>query len=1162
MAKQVRLIDKPKLFSSQVVRSAVNRAGTVQLQDLNRDRYTNAGSTSSFRYDNPGSGLKSTQEIPVDFSKFENHTFFSSAVIKTNVAFDKIINDYPFDGTAKDMEVFEDGLTGWENYVLGRFPTNAGYLHFKGSQTNYVNVKNSEGYLFPGTSKGNEGAGILDTTDSSFSIETFLYIPTEANSRQVVCQRLSNSSVGFNIGLDSSASPSQCGLIFHVADSQNVISASMTVPKGLFFQVCATYDARQGEGDLKLFYNTRLQASSSNSVDSLDMSAGIAPLIIGSGSTFQGWAPQQTLSASMDEFRFFNEIRTTDSQVKDLKSSISQEENMKLYFKFNEPSGSYGLEDILLDSSGNSLHSRIANYQDSLRTYPDGPGPLTNEIPAPILYPAFDLVANLNADLLLSASFYDAENPNLITKLVPPHYFLAGQSFQGLGSLEGSINDAYTSLSIPGTGILGQTQIMMSLLFVWSKFFDEMKIFIDSVSNTLSVDYDSENNAPDKMLPFIADYYGFTLPNIFSSANADQYIKGLNVNTDDIRAFAPLREVQSQIWRRILTNLQEITKTKGTKQSIRSIMLAAGIDPDSAFKIREYGGGSKASLSGLRQNRREVSAMLDMSGTIKSSESTSAQGFGSVNPYITSSYLTSSRTEMGSPYSVGSFASGYSNIPDDGILTRHSFTYEGIYSWKPSDHKFVTQSLARIEVTGSLKPSSQAGLVANLVAVSGSSGSINLLVNPIHAYSAEALKLTITGANIFDGDTWNISFGRSNNYAGSDYNYRYTNRYPEYFLRCAKQNFGKVIEYYTVSATASNEENPAWSVPGYYLPDSNALTYFSSYNTSSPFIVIGSQSIPDHASYLLNSSTDNLARETLFDGNVAKVRFWSKKLTDDEWREHVRNFKSFGVENPAVNFNFTDRISGSFERLRVDIDIDQPVTRSDSQGNIELFDYSQNTRDINGTASYYHFRGFNFAPVKEVIKPVEFNYSFLSPTFDLSQTDNKVRLRSLQSLSPDYPYAQTGPIYDVPTGENPEDDNRFSIEYSTVAALNEDIIRIFSSLDFFDNALGKPEVMFADNYSDLDQVREIYFNRLEGKMNLTQFFQVFKWFDSSFSDLFYQLLPRKTKFLGVNFVVESHVLERHKLAYMFDDIYLNDSTRTSIASSTDIYTADGTTVKY
>ena len=200
--------------------------------------------------------------------------------------------------------------------------------------------------------------------------------------------------------------------------------------------------------------------------------------------------------------------------------------------------------------------------------------------------------------------------------------------------------------------------------------------------------------------------------------------------------------------------------------------------------------------------------------------------------------------------------------------------------------------------------------------------------------------------------------------------------------------------------------------------------------------------------------------------------------------------------------------------------------------------------------------------MKEVIKPVEFNYSFLSPTFDLSQTDNKVRLRSLQSLSPDYPYAQTGPIYDVPAGEYPEDDNRFSIEYSTVAALNEDIIRIFSSLDFFDNALGKPEAMFSDNYSDLDHVKEIYFNRLEGKMNLTQFFQVFKWFDSSFSDLFYQLLPRKTKFLGVNFVVESHVLERHKLAYMFDDIYLNDSTRTSVASSTDIYTIDGTTVKH
>ena len=35
------------------------------------------------------------------------------------------------------------------------------------------------------------------------------------------------------------------------------------------------------------------------------------------------------------------------------------------------------------------------------------------------------------------------------------------------------------------------------------------------------------------------------------------------------------------------------------------------------------------------------------------------------------------------------------------------------------------------------------------------------------------------------------------------------------------------------------------------------------------------------------------------------------------------------------------------------------------------------------------------------------------------------------------------------------------------------------------------------------------------------------------------LVPRKVNFLGVNFVVESHVLERHKFKYLFENMYLN-----------------------
>ena len=54
---------------------------------------------------------------------------------------------------------------------------------------------------------------------------------------------------------------------------------------------------------------------------------------------------------------------------------------------------------------------------------------------------------------------------------------------------------------------------------------------------------------------------------------------------------------------------------------------------------------------------------------------------------------------------------------------------------------------------------------------------------------------------------------------------------------------------------------------------------------------------------------------------------------------------------------------------------------------------------------------------------------------------------------------------------------------------------------------------------------------------------MFKWFSAAYGDLLGQLIPKKTKFLGVNFVIESHVIERNRFRYLFDEIYLKALTR-------------------
>ena len=57
-------------------------------------------------------GLYSTSQLKdsVDFSNFENHTFYDSAEAKVNYAFSRIINNFPFEGTFEDFEAFTRNL--------------------------------------------------------------------------------------------------------------------------------------------------------------------------------------------------------------------------------------------------------------------------------------------------------------------------------------------------------------------------------------------------------------------------------------------------------------------------------------------------------------------------------------------------------------------------------------------------------------------------------------------------------------------------------------------------------------------------------------------------------------------------------------------------------------------------------------------------------------------------------------------------------------------------------------------------------------------------------------------------------------------------------------------------------------------------------------------
>lgn len=1152
MAKRSIDLERPKLYSPASMQRIIGGSGgSVRLQGSTVLVDSNVGSTSSFRYDVVGSGIKSTQQINVDFSTFESHTFFGSAVVNTNVAFEKIINEYPFDGSRREIEAFVDSLSGFEKWVLDNFPTSVGYLNFSGSASTstsegtYIIVRDYAGYLYPSFSKKRTGENIIDPELKSLTIELQLFVPTQANGNEIICQKISGSNDGITLALSQSSSTTTCNVVFAASSASLILSASAPITKGAFNQVAAVFDRHPNSNNVALYVNSKHISSSLTTAEFGSIMFPTSPFIVGSGTQHDrmhshesviAFVPNRTFSGSIDELRVFHSARGSKDQALFANRAIFSSPDLKLYFKFNEPTGSIGNNSLVIDSSGNSLHSLISNFAHACRSTGSITTPMHAEQRSfnPVLFPAYDEVQAFNEDLLATASAYDALNPNLITRLVPAHYFQEGQIAEGLKIEEGTIGDSIDSDGPPGSLNIGSAQLFSMFLYVWARFFDEIKMSVDLFGSLTSVDYDKHGFTADQFLQFLARYYGFEMPAFFVDSTIEQFIDAQNIVGDAGIAAYSLQYVQNQLWRRILTNVGEIVRSKGTLHSVKSLLRSLGINPDSDIRIREFGGATQRSLEEARDVKQDITTMLNFSGTLATQASAvvDAHGVHASKPFLRSGFLSSSRQEPGFPRQVGAFvgvspALTVSNAPADGLHTSGSWTFECVcrYPFLLTGSHPTTQSIVRMNVTGTAAGlSGSGGLVANLLAISGSG--LHLYVAPgFNGSTHPVLSLPLTASDIMGGRLWNVSFGR----VRSDAINAYVS--SSYFIRAIRQEYGNIVESHMTAAFFNESGSDAGT--------KNVFEHASSmFNSSGSFLTIGSQSINVVSATFLNDDTVTAAaRMSQFSGLLGSVRFWSKALSTNESYEHALNFRSIGTDDPLVNFNFNVTPTGSFEKLRLDVSLEQPLTRSDSSGLFTAFDFSQNN---------LHMSGSGFEASSNIMYAQRVSFSQLSPRFDEAASSNKVRVRSFKDIdNVNIHGGAIAPVYELPRSEIPNDDTRFSIDFSIADALDDDIVKIFATFDALDNAIGNPELMFSPDYPSLANLRSLYFNRLNGAVKMQRFFDFFKWFDSmlNVSTLIEQLIPRKTLFLGTNFVIESHMLERAKLEYRTTGMYARDTDK-------------------
>ena len=183
-------------------------------------------------------------------------------------------------------------------------------------------------------------------------------------------------------------------------------------------------------------------------------------------------------------------------------------------------------------------------------------------------YAYFGVLSPVNSDtsksyydsLLESAATYDRNNIYALDKTIPRYL------------VELSDNAEY----ILFINMIGQ-------------HFDIQWSYIKYMSSIHTREEHPLDGMPDDLLQSVASGLGFELLNGRSTSELWDYILDSGDRKSD-------SSVIKQIWRRIVNNLPEVLKSKGTARSIKALLSCYGI-PSSALTIKEYGGPQVASDS-------------------------------------------------------------------------------------------------------------------------------------------------------------------------------------------------------------------------------------------------------------------------------------------------------------------------------------------------------------------------------------------------------------------------------------------------------------------------------------------------------------------------------------------------------------------------------------
>ena len=284
-----------------------------------------------------------------------------------------------------------------------------------------------------------------------------------------------------------------------------------------------------------------------------------------------------------------------------------------------------------------------------------------------------------------------------------------------------------------------------------------------------------------------------------------------------------------------------------------------------------------------------------------------------------------------------------------------------------------------------------------------------------------------------------------------------------------------------------------------------------------------------------------------YSGSVDEFRLWSEQLNDNIFYQHVSfpemingNSLSASVDDLyfRLDFEYPKNLAQTSSLINVDTNVYYPIIQLNPSSSLQI---TRNILEETGSIGNNVILSENPSPLLYATA-IGFDTSKTSYPFQFEAIDRtvvmdypdggasrfqtqKVRFESQTLVSDLSPKNRaTKKAFD----QSPTDSNRVGLFFSPTKELNIDIAKSFGGLNI-DNYIGDPSDDYKPNYSKLDNLRNYYFQRFDGR-DIYSYINLIKLYEKSMFEDIKKMLPARVK-ATTGLLIEPHFLERSKVAH-------------------------------